>query len=122
MQLHTGTLYLVQHEPNSRLLVSVFKILMLLISCTPYSRMPGELLPKVILSLQRRIEAGFPFKSDQTGLQVVAISCLTTALSVSPSIQVKEMILEEASAALFQVLWRPTRKVFFLHYLNILND
>ena len=95
---------------------------MLLISCTPYSRITGELLPKVILSLQRRIEAGFPFKSDQTGLQIAAISCLTAALSVSPSIQVKEMILEEASAALFQVLGRPTRKVFFLHYLNILND
>ncbi|XP_022762520.1 uncharacterized protein LOC111308452 isoform X2 [Durio zibethinus] len=58
--------------------------------------MPGELLPTVILSLQARIEAGFPFKSDQTGLQVAAISCLMAALSVSPSIQVKEMILEEA--------------------------
>ncbi|XVF12805.1 hypothetical protein REPUB_Repub08aG0151600 [Reevesia pubescens] len=97
MQLHTGILYLIQHETNSRLLVLVFKILMLLISCTPYSRMPGELLPKVIFSLQARIETGFPFKSDQTGLQVAAISCLTAALSVSPSIQVKEMILEEVS-------------------------
>ncbi|KAA3470163.1 HEAT repeat-containing protein 6 isoform X2 [Gossypium australe] len=74
MQLHTGTLYLIQHETNSRLLVLVFKILMLLISSTPYSRMPGELLPKA-----------------------AAISCLTTALSVSPSIQVKEMILKELS-------------------------
>ncbi|XP_017973347.1 PREDICTED: HEAT repeat-containing protein 6 isoform X1 [Theobroma cacao] len=97
MQLHTGILYLIQHETNSRLLVLVFKILMLLISCTPYSRMPIELLPKVIMSLQARIEAGFPFKSDQTGLQVAAISCLTAALSVSPLIQVKEMILEEVS-------------------------
>ncbi|XP_052490202.1 uncharacterized protein LOC105791273 isoform X3 [Gossypium raimondii] len=101
MQLHTGTLYLIQHETNSRLLVLVFKILMLLISSTPYSRMPGELLPKVILSLQARIEAGFPFKSDQTGLQAAAISCLTTALSVSPSIQVKEMILKELSTGGF---------------------
>ncbi|XVE64543.1 hypothetical protein DITRI_Ditri07aG0108700 [Diplodiscus trichospermus] len=98
MQLHTGILYLVQHENNSRMLVLVFKILVLLISCTPYSRMPEELLPKVILSLQARIEAGFPFKSDQTGLQVAAISCLTAALSVSPSTQVKKIILEEASS------------------------
>ncbi|OMO95180.1 Armadillo-like helical [Corchorus capsularis] len=98
MQLHTGILYLIQQETNSRLLVLVFKILMLLISCTPYARMPRELLSKVILSLQARIDAGFPFKNDQTGLQVAAISCLTAALSVSPSIQVKEMILEEASA------------------------
>ncbi|XVF53243.1 hypothetical protein PTKIN_Ptkin05aG0084100 [Pterospermum kingtungense] len=102
MQLHTGILYLIQHETNSRLLVLVFKILMLLISCTPYSRMPGDLLPKVISSLQARIEAGFPFKSDQTGLQVAAISCLTAALSISPSIQVKEMILEEASTGFLE--------------------
>ncbi|XWS38094.1 hypothetical protein CRYUN_Cryun19dG0101100 [Craigia yunnanensis] len=104
MQLHTGILYLIQHETNSRLLVLVFKILMLLISCTPYSRMPGELLLNVILSLQARIEAGFPFKSDQTGLQVAAISCLTAALSVSPSIQVKEMILEEASTGFVEAV------------------
>ncbi|XP_039045292.1 HEAT repeat-containing protein 6 isoform X2 [Hibiscus syriacus] len=95
MQLHIGLLHLIQHETNSRLLVLLFKILMLLISSTPYSRMPRDLLPKVILTLQGRIEAGFPFKNDQTGLQVAAISCLTTALSVSPSTQVKEMISEE---------------------------
>ncbi|GLT64682.1 hypothetical protein SLA2020_371600 [Shorea laevis] len=97
MQLHTGTLYLIQCETNSRLLVLVFKILMLLISCTPYSRMPQELLPKVITSLQARIEGGFPLKSDQTGLVAAAFSCLTAALSISPSHQVNEMLLEEIS-------------------------
>ncbi|PRQ16797.1 hypothetical protein RchiOBHm_Chr7g0188121 [Rosa chinensis] len=36
MQLHTGILYLVQRQTHSRLLASLFKILMLLISSTPY--------------------------------------------------------------------------------------
>lgn len=37
-----------------------------------YSRMPGELLPKVIMSLHARINEGFPFKNDKTGLLVSA--------------------------------------------------
>lgn len=97
MQLHTGILNLIQRETNTRLLVLIFKILMLLISCTPYSRMPQELLPKVITSLQARVEEGFPFKNDQTGLLAAAVSCLTAALSISPSPKVNEMLLEEVS-------------------------
>ncbi|KAL5833246.1 hypothetical protein ACOSQ3_016920 [Xanthoceras sorbifolium] len=96
MQLHSGVLYLIQRETHDRLLASLFKILMLLVSCTPYSRMPGELLPMVITSLQARIEEGFPFKSDQSNLLAAAISCLTAAFSISPSpLQVKEMFVKE---------------------------
>ncbi|XP_031288205.1 uncharacterized protein LOC116146912 [Pistacia vera] len=36
MQLHNGIIYLIQRESHHRLLTSLFKILMLLISCTPY--------------------------------------------------------------------------------------
>ncbi|CAN1139196.1 hypothetical protein LINPERHAP2_LOCUS11114 [Linum perenne] len=36
MQLHTGLLHLIKQETHSRLLASLFKILMLLISATPY--------------------------------------------------------------------------------------
>ncbi|KAM1339707.1 hypothetical protein ACFX2I_038454 [Malus domestica] len=98
MQLHTGILYLIQRETHSRLMASLFKILMLLISSTPYSRMPGELLPTVFTSLQERMKNGFPFKSDQTGLLASSISCLTTALNISPSsLQVKDMLLVEIS-------------------------
>ncbi|XP_068305423.1 uncharacterized protein [Pyrus communis] len=98
MQLHTGILYLIQRETHSRLMASLFKILMLLISSTPYSRMPGELLPTVFTSLQERMKNGFPFKSDQTGLLASSISCLTTALNISPSsLQIKEMLLAEIS-------------------------
>ncbi|PON40673.1 Armadillo-type fold containing protein [Parasponia andersonii] len=96
MQLHTGILHLIQRENHGRMLVSLFKILMLLISSTPYPRMPGELLSKVITCLQKRIEVGFPFKNDQTGLLTAATSCLTMAFTTSPSsLQVNEMLLKE---------------------------
>ncbi|XP_010496653.1 PREDICTED: HEAT repeat-containing protein 6-like [Camelina sativa] len=68
MQLHTGILHLIHSDTHGRLLIQLFKILLLLISSTPYSRMPGELLPKVITSLHARINEGFPFKNDKTGL------------------------------------------------------
>jgi hypothetical protein len=72
MQLHTGILHLIHSDNHGRLLIQLFKILLLLISSTPYSRMPGELLPKVIMSLHARINEGFPFKNDKTGLLVSA--------------------------------------------------
>lgn len=102
MQLHAGVLHLIQHERHTGLLTSLFKILMLLISSTPYPRMPGDLLPSVISSLGMRIEEGFPFKNDQTSLLAFAISCLTGALSRSPSSShVNEMFEAEISAGLF---------------------
>ncbi|KAL8253853.1 hypothetical protein R6Q59_032074 [Mikania micrantha] len=101
MQLHTGILYLIKHEKNNGFLTSLFKILTLLISCTPYSRMPDELLPTVILNLHQRIFEGFPTHNDQSGLLAVALSCLTDALSVSPSsLKVNEMLVEEISTGL----------------------
>ncbi|XP_058197735.1 uncharacterized protein LOC131313432 isoform X2 [Rhododendron vialii] len=96
MQLHTGVLYLIQHETHSVLLASSFKILMLLISSTPYSRMPENLLPTLISSIRARVEEGFPQRSDQASLPAVAINCLTAALSVSPSSpKVKDLFLAE---------------------------
>lgn len=101
MQLHAGVLHLIRHERHTGLLTSLFKILMLLISSTPYSRMPGELLPRVLSSLRLRIEEGFPYKSDQTSFLAIAISCLTAAVSTSPSSShVNEMFEAEISAGL----------------------
>ncbi|KAI3787534.1 hypothetical protein L1987_42072 [Smallanthus sonchifolius] len=101
MQLHTGILYVIKHEKNNGFLTSLFKILTLLISCTPYSRMPDELLPTVILNLHQRIIEGFVTHNDQSGLLSVALSCLTDALSVSPSsLKVNEMFVAEISAGL----------------------
>nr|VDC75169.1 unnamed protein product [Brassica rapa] len=99
MQLHTGILHLIHRDNHGRLLIQLFKFLLLLISSTPYSRMPGELLPKVIMSLHARINEGFPFKNDQTGLLVAAIGCLTAAFSTfPPQMNVHSMLLDEASA------------------------
>ncbi|KAL0391640.1 UNVERIFIED_CONTAM: Dynamin-2B [Sesamum radiatum] len=98
MQLHSGTLYLIKHETNGRLLALSFKILMLLISSTPYSRMSTELLSVVISSVQSTVDEGFPFQSDRSSLLAAAINCLTAALSVSPSsASVKNMLLGEMS-------------------------
>ncbi|KNA24381.1 hypothetical protein SOVF_016150 isoform A [Spinacia oleracea] len=102
LQLHAGVLHLIRHERHTGLLTSLFKILMLMISSTPYLRMPGELLPRVLSSLRLRIEEGFPFKNDQTSLLVIAISCLTGAVSTSPSSShVYKMFEAEISAGLF---------------------
>ncbi|KAH6806622.1 hypothetical protein C2S51_031453 [Perilla frutescens var. frutescens] len=97
MQLHSGTLYLIKHETSSRLLALSFKILMLLIASTPYSRMPAELLSRVISSVQSSIEGGFPFHNDRNSLLAAAIICLTRALSVSASTGVNNMLLGEIS-------------------------
>uniref|UniRef100_A0A0E0EHY5 DUF4042 domain-containing protein n=1 Tax=Oryza meridionalis TaxID=40149 RepID=A0A0E0EHY5_9ORYZ len=55
MQLHTGMLYLIQRETQTTLLAALFKVLILLISVTPYARMPKQLLPTVITDMRRRL-------------------------------------------------------------------
>ncbi|ESQ53046.1 hypothetical protein EUTSA_v10024269mg [Eutrema salsugineum] len=107
MQLHTGILHLIHRDNHGRLLIQLFKILLLLISSTPYSRMPGELLPKVIMSLHGRINEGFPFKNDKTGLLVLAIGCLTAAFSTfPPQMKVHNMLLDETSAGFEGCEWK----------------
>ncbi|XP_051138012.1 uncharacterized protein LOC127256192 isoform X2 [Andrographis paniculata] len=103
MQLHSGTLYLIKRETNRRLLALTFKILVLLMSSTPYSRMSSELLSMVISSIHARIENGFSFQSDRNNLLAPAINCLTVALSVSPpSTRVNKMLLDELSTGSIQ--------------------
>ncbi|KAI3924539.1 hypothetical protein MKX01_037979 [Papaver californicum] len=99
MQLHTGILHMVQHETHSGLLASSLKVLMLLISATPYARMPGELLPSVVLCVQTRMMKGFQSRTDQNGLMVTALGCLGAAFSTSPpSSQLKDILQEGTSA------------------------
>ncbi|CAK9310813.1 unnamed protein product [Citrullus colocynthis] len=100
MQLHIGVLYLIQRSTHGKLLTILFKILLHLISSTPYPRMSEELLPNMVKALQATIEEGFPFKSDQTDLLAAAISCLNVALSTSQSSpHVKEMLSKQISTA-----------------------
>lgn len=98
MQLHTGLLYSIQRETHSGLLNSLFKALILLISATPYDRMPGDLLPTVIATLCTRIMGNLAFKNENIGLLLSDISCLGTALSRSPpSLHVLKLLEEDAS-------------------------
>ncbi|KAF4346859.1 uncharacterized protein LOC115698603 isoform X1 [Cannabis sativa] len=123
MQLHTGILYLIPRENHGRLLVSLFKILMLLISSTPYSRMSAELLPTVITSIQKRIEVGFPFRNDQTGLLTASFSCLTAAFTISPSSkQVKEVLLKEMNEGFIEAEKKPGVLFTLFYYLEKVNN
>ncbi|OAY78821.1 HEAT repeat-containing protein 6 [Ananas comosus] len=75
MQLHTGILYLIRHETHSGLLAGLFKMLILVISATPYARMPRELLPTVLQSLCTRIFEDHAVKKEQyTLLALRAVS------------------------------------------------
>lgn len=102
MQLHSGTLYLIKQETQTRLLELSFRILILLVSSTPYSRMPDELLSMVISSVQSKINGSCSFQSYQNIFLESAISCLNIALSVSPSsMHVSDMLQVEVSTGLF---------------------
>ncbi|XP_019458388.1 PREDICTED: HEAT repeat-containing protein 6 isoform X1 [Lupinus angustifolius] len=111
LELHRGILYLIQHEAHGKLLALLFKILRLVISSTPYSRMPPNLLPNVVTSLRTRIEDGFRLRNDHSTLLAAALGCLTLALSTSPSsAEVRKMLYEEA----FSVTEKKTGALFML--------
>lgn len=95
MQLHTGIMYLIQHEKYEDLLASSFKVLVLLTSATPYARMPGNLLPTLIATLCAKIKEDMTCKYERSGLLGTALSCLGAALSVSPPSSHVLKILEE---------------------------
>ncbi|KAJ8768399.1 hypothetical protein K2173_021552 [Erythroxylum novogranatense] len=123
VQLHTGILHLIQHETHSRLVTSLFKILTLLISSTPYPRMPGDLLPTVVKSLLSRTELQSLLKSDQTGFLVSTLNCLTAALSTSPPMpQIKDMLQEESSTGVVEAKKRSNLLSTLLQYSKQLNS
>ncbi|XP_020114752.1 HEAT repeat-containing protein 6 isoform X1 [Ananas comosus] len=95
MQLHTGILYLIRHETHSGLLAGLFKMLILVISATPYARMPRELLPTVLQSLCTRIFEDHAVKKEQYTLLVNVLSCLGTAFSKTPPLFDVLKLLEE---------------------------
>ncbi|KAK8947580.1 hypothetical protein KSP40_PGU011390 [Platanthera guangdongensis] len=84
VQLHTGILYLIKRESHDGLLASLFKVLVLLISDTPYARMPENLLSTTISSVLDRIKKDLSFKTESTGLLATSVSCLGAAFSKSP--------------------------------------
>nr|ACF22785.1 hypothetical protein-5 [Brachypodium distachyon] len=71
MQLHTGVMYLIQHETLATFLAALFRVLILLISATPYSRMPKELLPTVITAMCSRLLEKHSNKNEHYALVVL---------------------------------------------------
>ncbi|KAI4367992.1 hypothetical protein MLD38_016610 [Melastoma candidum] len=96
LQLHKGITHLITRETHGGFLTSLFKILMLLLASTPYARLPDELLPATIKSLEENLEKGISFREDQNGHLAAAISCMSVALSASPSSSSVEKMLTVA--------------------------
>ncbi|KAK3122741.1 hypothetical protein QOZ80_8AG0617540 [Eleusine coracana subsp. coracana] len=97
MQLHTGALYLIQHETQATLLVALFRVLILLISATPYTRMPKELLPTVITVMCGRLLNAKSTKTEHYALLVNVLNCLEAAFSkVPPALDVFKVLVEDS--------------------------
>uniref|UniRef100_A0ACD5ZV57 Uncharacterized protein n=1 Tax=Avena sativa TaxID=4498 RepID=A0ACD5ZV57_AVESA len=84
MQLHTGVMYLIQHETQATLLAGLFRVLIFLISATPYARMPKELLPNVITAMSSRLLDRNSNKNEHYALLVNVLSCLEVAFAKVP--------------------------------------
>lgn len=95
MQLHTGVMYLIQRETQATLLAALFRILILLISATPYARMPKELLPTVITAMCNRLLDRHLNKNEHYALLVNVLSCLEAAFAkVPPSSDVFGVLID----------------------------
>ncbi|XP_064972481.1 uncharacterized protein LOC135616794 isoform X3 [Musa acuminata AAA Group] len=95
MQLHTGLLYLLQHETHNGLISSLLKVILVLISASPYGRMPGDLLPTAITSLHSKTKEILASKNENIGLLVNTLSCLGASFSRSPPLLLVLKLLEE---------------------------
>lgn len=99
MQLHAGLLHLVLNESHSGMLMTIFKALSLLISATPFNRLPQELLPNVISSVGKKAKELFTSLLDQSNLVAASVSCLGATLNTTlPSPQVAAMLAAELSS------------------------
>uniref|UniRef100_M8BGU5 Uncharacterized protein n=1 Tax=Aegilops tauschii TaxID=37682 RepID=M8BGU5_AEGTA len=98
MQLHTGMMFLVQRETQTTLLAAVFRVLILLISATPYPRMPKELLPTVITAMCGRLLDRNSNKNEHYALLVNVLSCLEAAFAkVPPSSDVFGVLIDHCA-------------------------
>ncbi|KAF0900376.1 hypothetical protein E2562_031574 [Oryza meyeriana var. granulata] len=119
MQLHTGMLYLIQHETQTTLLAALFKVLILLISVTPYARMPKELLPTVITDMRRRLLGRHSNKNEHYALLVNVLNCLEAAFSKEPpSSNVFEVLTQDGCAGLSHAQQESSVIAVLLHYIE----
>ncbi|XP_057864151.2 uncharacterized protein LOC131072109 isoform X1 [Cryptomeria japonica] len=93
IQLLTGFLHLVLIECHCGMLMMIFKTLSLLISATPFNRLPGDLLPNIIASVGKRASELFASSLDQSNIVAISVNCLGATLSTTPPSQQVEAIL-----------------------------
>lgn len=99
MQLHAGLLHLVLNESHSGLLMTIFKALSLLISAAPFNRLPQDLLPNVISSVEKKAKELLTSFLDQSNIVAASVSCLGATLNTTPpSPQVAAMLAAELSS------------------------
>ncbi|PAN33637.1 hypothetical protein PAHAL_6G035300 [Panicum hallii] len=120
MQLHTGALYLIQRETQATLLAALFRVLILMISATPYARMPKELLPSVINVLCSRLPNTHSNKSEHYALlQVNVLSCLEAAFSkVPPTLDVLAVLTQDCFAGPSHDQQEPSVVAVLLHCIE----
>ncbi|KAJ7526085.1 hypothetical protein O6H91_17G080600 [Diphasiastrum complanatum] len=85
IQLHTGLVYLISNESHCGTYMAALKALSLLVSATPFERLPSELLRNVLLSIQKRAHQLLPVSCDRVNMLVASINGLGTCLNVVPT-------------------------------------
>nr|CAB3503054.1 unnamed protein product [Digitaria exilis] len=97
--LIAGALYLIQRETQATLLPALFRVFVLMISATPYARMPKDLLPTVIKVLCSRLPNTHSNKSEHYALLVNVLNCLEAAFSkVPPTLDVFAVLTQDCGA------------------------
>ncbi|BBM97676.1 HEAT repeat-containing protein 6 [Marchantia polymorpha subsp. ruderalis] len=107
IQLHIGLVHVISNEAHGGIVVGALKSLSLLVSASPYTRLPHELLPYAICSVHRRARELFFTSVDQSNMMCAAINCLGAALgSNPPSAQVAASLIVQAPAV--SSSWAPS--------------
>jgi hypothetical protein len=94
-QLHAGLLQSLGTELNSQVSAASFKALSLLISASPYHRLPDELLADTVKQVHRKTKAllANQFAAESGGVGVAALACLGSAFGTySPVEQVAGLL------------------------------
>jgi hypothetical protein len=73
VQLHTGLLHIVSNEKNGGILAAALRALSLLVAAAPYGRLPMELLPNVVLSVNKRMHDLLSLSIDPSNTMVCAL-------------------------------------------------
>ncbi|CAK9259601.1 unnamed protein product [Sphagnum jensenii] len=101
VQLHTGLLHIVSNEKHGGILAAALRALSLLVAAAPYGRLPMELLPNVVLCVNKRMHDLLSLSFDPSNTMNIAINCLGASLNASPaSPQIAAILCSDPSSGL----------------------